>query len=209
MKRWSVVLATLTMIFVLSGFGFKNATVAVPSLLRTNGPTAVLFPKDNNATMKSQIKPPYVGKHFIGFKEALAFKESRGDYSTINEFGYLGKYQFGTETLSLMGVSDSIGFVREPVLQERIFKINVARNKWLLRKDIDRYVGKDFGGTQITESGIIAAAHLAGAGNVKRFLRSYGEVDVTDGFGTTISKYIELFAGYDISMVHAKKNPRL
>ena len=42
---------------------------------------------------------PYLGKSFVGFKEALAFKESRGDYFTVNSFGYLGKYQFSKETL--------------------------------------------------------------------------------------------------------------
>src|SRR5690606_13075107 len=38
---------------------------------------------------------PYLGKSFVGFKEALAFKESRGDYFSVNTHGYLGKYQFG------------------------------------------------------------------------------------------------------------------
>ena len=47
---------------------------------------------------------PYLGKTFVGFKEALAFKESRGDYSSVNTFGYLGKYQFGSETLKMIGI---------------------------------------------------------------------------------------------------------
>ena len=33
----------------------------------------------------------YLGKSYVGFKEALGFKESRGNYSTINAFGYLIK----------------------------------------------------------------------------------------------------------------------
>jgi hypothetical protein len=32
--------------------------------------------------------------------KALAFKESR-KYKTINSLGYMGKYQFGTETLKI------------------------------------------------------------------------------------------------------------
>ena len=39
---------------------------------------------------------PDLGNSYISFKEALAFKESRGDYFTVNTLGYLGKYQFGT-----------------------------------------------------------------------------------------------------------------
>ena len=36
----------------------------------------------------------FLGKSFIGFKEAVGFKESQGRYSVINTFGYMGKYQF-------------------------------------------------------------------------------------------------------------------
>jgi len=47
---------------------------------------------------------PELGNSFHGFKEALAFKESRGDYFTVNTLGYLGKYQFGRTTLELLGI---------------------------------------------------------------------------------------------------------
>ena len=36
---------------------------------------------------------PYLQKNFVGFKEALAFKESQGKYRVVNTLGYLGKYQ--------------------------------------------------------------------------------------------------------------------
>merc|ERR1711974_34126 len=49
----------------------------------------------------------FLGKSYVGFKEALGFKESRGDYTTINQFGYLGKYQFASATLQLIGISDT------------------------------------------------------------------------------------------------------
>jgi hypothetical protein len=209
MRKWLVVIAPLTMIFVLSGFGFRSLIVRVPEPLKVTEPTLVLFPLDSSATNRLDIVPPYLGNHFIGFREALAFKESQGNYFTINDFGYLGKYQFGIETLELMGISSENQFLSDPKLQEEIFKINIARNKWILRRDIKKYVGQDFGGVEITESGIVAAAHLAGAGNVKRYLRTFGEIDVSDGFGTSISKYLKKFAGYDISMIPAERNPRI
>ena len=34
---------------------------------------------------------PYLGKSFEGFKEALAFKESRGNYFTVNTLGVFRK----------------------------------------------------------------------------------------------------------------------
>ena len=74
---------------------------------------------------------PFLGKSYVGFKEALAFKESRGDYKTINEYGYLGKYQFGKGTLKLVGIYDSIGFLNSPALQEPVFRQSWIRfNHW-------------------------------------------------------------------------------
>ncbi len=144
---------------------------------------------------------PHLGKNYNGFKEALAFKESRGDYFTVNTLGYLGKYQFGAETLKLLGIYNPTQFLYNPELQEKAFMANAERNKWILRKDIKRFVGKKIGGIQITESGILAAAHLAGPGSVKKFLRSYGQNDFQDAFGTSIRHYLKKFSGYDTSLI--------
>jgi len=151
---------------------------------------------------------PFLGKSFVGFKEALAFKESRGDYFTVNTLGYLGKYQFGKATLKLIGIHDSEEFLNDPELQERAFIANAERNKWILRRDIKNFVGKKINGIVITESGILAAAHLAGAGSVKDYLRSYGTENFEDAFGTTIEYYMKKFSGYDTSFLKPNKNAK-
>lgn len=151
---------------------------------------------------------PFLGKSFVGFKEALAFKESRGDYFTVNSLGYLGKYQFGKETLKLIGIHDSEEFLNDPELQERAFIANAERNKWILRRDIKNFVGKKINGITITESGILAAAHLAGAGSVKDYLRSYGTENFEDAYGTTIEYYMKKFSGYDTSFLKPNKNAK-
>ena len=153
----------------------------------------------------NKLFSPYLGKSFVGFKEALAFKESRGNYFTVNTLGYLGKYQFGKETLKLIGIYNPAQFLNNPELQEKAFIANAQRNKWILRKDIKRFVGKKMNGVVITESGILAAAHLAGAGNVKNYLRSYGVEDFEDDYGTTIQYYIKKFSGYDTSFLKPDK----
>ena len=63
---------------------------------------------DNNVLASNELKKadiPYLGKSFVGFKEALAFKESRWNYFVVNTLGYLGKYQFGRGTLKLIGIN--------------------------------------------------------------------------------------------------------
>ncbi|WGK64912.1 peptidoglycan-binding protein LysM [Croceiramulus getboli] len=151
---------------------------------------------------------PYTGKTFIGFREALAFKESQGDYSRINEFGYMGKYQFGKSTLDLLGVKDADQFLQTPLLQERAFLANASRNKWVLRRDIKRFSGTYINGTLITESGILAAAHLAGPGSVKKYLRSGGVEGFEDAYGTSIQSYLKKFSGYDVSFIKPNKKAR-
>ncbi|MGY0392083.1 peptidoglycan-binding protein LysM [Bizionia sp. KMM 8389] len=166
---------------------------------------------DHFLPLQKTYKPysPKLGKSFVGFKEALGFKESRGDYFTVNTFGYLGKYQFGKETLKLIGIHNPVYFLNNPELQEKAFLANAERNKWILRKDIKRFDGKTINGIRITESGILAAAHLAGPGNVKKYLRSYGEQGFTDAYGTSIQYYIKKFSGYDTSDVEPNRKAKV
>ncbi|WP_142783165.1 peptidoglycan-binding protein LysM [Changchengzhania lutea] len=155
-----------------------------------------------------ELFSPYLGKTFVGFKEALAFKESRGNYFTVNNFGYLGKYQFGKETLKMIGIHNPKNFLNNPALQEKAFIANAERNKWILRRDIKNFVGKRINGIVITESGILAAAHLAGPGSVKKYLRSYGIDNFADGFGTTVHYYMKRFSGYDTSFVKPNRKAK-
>ena len=214
MKRWIGFALHLAMIVVLTSFGsytmMKKVDYEVPASLKVESNLEHFAPLDSISSLgEKEVVPPFLGKAFNGFKEALAFKESQGRYHVVNSLGYLGKYQFGGSTLNLMGIYDTSAFLDDPVLQEKAFAANIARNKWILRRDIKRFKGKKIGGVEITESGILAAAHLAGAGNVKKYLRSYGQNDVTDAYGSSISYYMKKFAGYDISNIEQKKNAKV
>lgn len=209
MRKWTILLFPLIMIFILFSYGFKPVVSTVPEALRVNGPTEVLYPKNKTIPKKNIAVPPFLGTSYNGFKEALAFKESQGNYFITNAFGYLGKYQFGIGTLELLGVYNATLFLNDPILQEKVFHTNLSRNKWILRRDIERFVGQEINGQEITESGILAAAHLAGAGNVKKYLRSYGQLNVDDDFGSTVSYYIKKFSGYDISHITPVRNPKI
>jgi hypothetical protein len=157
----------------------------------------------------SKLNIPYLQNNFVAFKEALAYKESRGNYTIVNSLGYLGKYQFGRTTLERIRIHNTRNFLQDPELQEEAFIALCEINKWILRKDIKRYAGKKMSGIEITESGILAAAHLAGAGNVKKFLRSNGTNCFSDAYGATIKMYLKRFAGYDVSIIQANKKARV
>ena len=214
MRRWIYFLGHLAIITILTSFAtfsFEDKTFEVPSNLQARNEVLarVVQIQGYNKGIENPRGSVFLGKTFLGFKESLAFKESQGNYNTVNTLGYLGKYQFGANTLKLIGVNDTKLFLNNPALQEKVFELNVARNKWILRRDIKRFVGKKINGTLITESGIVAAAHLAGAGNVKKYLRSYGQMDFSDAYGTSIAYYIKKFGGYDLSKIKAIHNPKV
>ena len=154
---------------------------------------------------------PYTVKDFVGFKNFLGFFESGSDYNKINRFGYVGKYQFGKGTLKIYGVTNLVNYKNNPELQEKIFLMNVMRNKWILRREISWYSNRYLGGEYISESGIIAAAHLSGPGNVKKYLRSHCDSNLNkkDANGTSILDYMRIFKDYDIKGIPYKRKPQL
>ncbi len=203
-----LILVLLVSIFAIYGFTKNHKTYTKQA--KYNVPSADYF-----ASVPQEIEHipffdlPNTGKSFIGFKEALAFKESQGKYNSINTYGYLGKYQFGKGTLKRFHIYDTAEFLKNPELQEDAFLALCSVNKWILQRDIKRFVGKRINGIKITESGILAAAHLAGAGNVKTYLRSYGQDSFEDAYGSSIEHYIKKFAGYDTSFIEANRQPVL
>ncbi len=206
MKKRYTPIALSGLIFI-SFTLFGNSELLNPKKVQYNLPIA-----NSIATVSKDIKPfnivytPNVDNAFIGFREALAFKESQGKYDKINTLGYMGKYQFGKSTLNRIKIYDTNAFINDPALQEKAFITLSSLNKWILIRDIKRSVGKTINGIKITESGILAAAHLAGAGNVKKYLRSNGEFIFTDAYGSDVQHYMKKFAGYDTSFISPIKN---
>jgi len=152
---------------------------------------------------------PFTGKSYIGFKQAIGIKESQGLYKLVNRYGYMGKYQFGKSTLRALGIKNTQNFLNNPGLQERAFKALLCKNKWELKREINKFDGKVIKGVKITESGLLAAAHLAGANSVKSFLRTNGNRGYKDGFGTSLKSYIKKFGGYDTSAIIAHPQPKV
>jgi hypothetical protein len=196
--------------FVTTGFSSKNG-VDLSHYIFDEEAVCYFVPNEDEVVVRDHTShfQLFLGKTYVGFKEALAFKESQGRYSVINEFGYMGKYQFGKSTLKMIGIYNTESFLSDTRLQEEAFSANTSRNKWILRKDIGRYVGRYMNGVKVTESGILAAAHLAGPGNVKKYLRSGGAVQFEDAFGTSIRYYLKKFSGYDTSLIVANRKPRV
>ena len=211
-KKWIDFLGYIVFIIVLASFNkvvSDDEEITLSKKEIANQATFVSYPKLESKYNNDSNNNIFLKKDYQGFKEALAYKESQGNYTTINTLGYIGKYQFGSNTLKLLGVHSLENFKCDPILQEKVFELNVSRNKWILRRYIKTFVGKRINGTIITESGMIAAAHLAGAGNVKKYLKTYGKQDFADAYGTDMKYYLKKFKNYDISDVKPEHNPKI
>ncbi|VXC23697.1 Peptidoglycan-binding protein LysM [Flavobacterium sp. 9AF] len=206
---------TILVALVSSGFNSFEIEKVEGFHLGENEKISYYVPSEDENEIETEIDMesglvavPYVGKTFAGFKQAVAFKESRGVLNKVNTFGYMGKYQFGRSTLRSVGIHDFQEFLRNPEWQDKAFRALIAKNKWELRKEIEKYNGRVINGVKITESGLIAAAHLGGVGSVKKYLRSNGKRGFKDGYGTSLKSYIKKFGGYDISHIAPNKNAK-
>ena len=81
--------------------------------------------------------------------------------------------------------------------EEAIVKLLKA-NKKVLKRQIKKYDGKLVNGILVTESGLLAAAHLVGPGSVKKWVRNGRMFE--DGNGIKLTEYIQTFNGYQLDI---------
>ena len=154
------------------------------------------FPKIEVKDIKKEVIEV---KGINEFLFAIGHQESGNRYFVVNKYGYMGKYQFGKSTLRTLKIKVSReAFLNSPDLQEYAMKQNLLYNKKRLQKYIDKFEGQKINGILITESGILAAAHLGGPGSVKKWFRN-GRVK-KDGNGVPITNYMLMFSDYELNL---------
>jgi len=125
----------------------------------------------------------------------IAWLESRGNYSVTNQFGYLGKYQFGIKTLKGLGYTNKEikTFINNKELQEEAMLKLIDHNMRILKKyGLMKYVGYNVNGVNVTVEGMLAGSHLLGPYAVKQFIEQ-GKIGA-DANGTTIVTYMKQFS---------------
>lgn len=135
------------------------------------------------------------------FMRLMARIESNNQHDIVNKFGMMGKYQFHPRTVRELGFKVTRKqFLSDPVLQDSVMVAYMRSNRADLRKLIRKYSGKRVNGVLVTESGILAGAHLGGTGGLLAFFypdRFDGKT--VDANGTTIAYYMKKFGGYNLS----------
>ena len=189
----------LSTIVTLLSFGMIDSAALNDGNRTPNSLTEVKQSEELRKQAEELKIKQYHQQELENFLDAIGFRESSNDYTVTNKWGYMGKYQFGRSTLKGLGYKvTKKEFLNNPQLQEEAMMALLLHNKEKLQKYIDVFDGKTINGMYISESGILAAAHLGGQGSVKRYFKN-GRV-FKDAYGTKITSYMELFSGYDIKL---------
>ncbi len=203
-KKYSIfilLLATLAL-FSLMAFTTYRAKVLNPIIqLPSKGIVTIPIEPLTLDSIKDEIERwnEYKTQNYDDFLYAIGYQESRNRYDIVNKYGYMGRYQFGKSTLKTLKIKVSRSeFLRDSVLQEEAMLKLLLHNKKRLQKLIDKYDGRIVHGVFVTESGLLAAAHLGGQGSVKKWFRT-GKVR-KDGNGVGITKYMRKFGGYYLDL---------
>ena len=196
MKRLLLTILISVMCTGIMAFTVNRMTAPPIETKIVNTVSEIVLPEIKVEAPKLEIK---IRDH-KKFLEDIGFRESSGNYKAVNQFGYLGKYQFGRNTLNAIGFEDvsNYEFLSQPNTQELAMATLLKKNKHTLRREIKKYSGQTINNIYITESGILAAAHLGGAGNVRKFFRKGYEFE--DGNGTKMTSYMVRFADYNLDI---------
>lgn len=134
---------------------------------------------------KEKIKKPVTltGQYQV-FTDEFATLISNNKYDTIFENGNLGKYAIGNLCFRDLGFKPTKkfreNFLKDSLLQEECFKALCMMNKYRMRNYIDKFVGNEYNGIEITESGLLAGAHIVGATTLKNwFMKEYKNPELT------------------------------
>ena len=168
--------------------------------LRMTAEHVLVIPKQDVVLVPIEIeKVPIEIDQTDTFLDAIGMRESSNRYDVVNGWGYMGKYQFGKRTLKNLGYDISKKeFLNSPHIQEMAMLDLLSHNKKILQSYINQYSGVIVDGIEITESGILAAAHLGGPGNVKRYFKKGKQFK--DGNGTKLTSYLTKFSGYKLNI---------
>ena len=195
MRKTKIIILTIVVSLLSFGMIDSATTQTEPATLWED---LVKEEELRKETEKLRIKQ-YHEDELNRFLTDIGFRESGNRYDITNTFGYMGKYQFGKSTLRGLGFKVSRQeFLNNPQLQEEAMMALLLHNKEKLQKYIDVFDGETINGMYISESGILAAAHLGGQGSVKRYFKN-GKV-FSDANGTKITSYMKQFSGYDIKL---------
>ena len=165
----------------------------------------------------------FAAAEYSDYLAALCTQESGCNPSSINRYGFIGSYQMGEAALidagyylkdgtknndwkgswtGKNGINSLADFYASPAIQtQAINDYNAKQWRYILADGANQYLGQTINGILITESGLLAGAHLVGHAGLLTFLASGGSVVPKDANNVLVTNYIHKFSGYNIAEI--------
>lgn len=193
---------------------YTGTTTQVATSSRTTAQTTRTTTTTTTAVQKNNNSSEEKYKEFLA---ELGKRESTSNYLSKNDYGYLGMWQMKTtssladtmytdtagnwtEYANKNGVYSETDFLNNKEAQyDAVTQYHKANWRYLEYYGATDYIGKSYKEVEITESGLLAAAHLVGGKAISDALKD--GTSISDAFGTTAEEYLDLLAGYDISYI--------
>jgi hypothetical protein len=171
------------------------------------------------------------GTTYQDYLVALRQFESNNRPGIVNPFGYAGWYQMSEAAMidagyyrrdgtpntndwnpanftGKNGINSIADFLASPDKQtQAITDYNQKQWSYITAMGLDKAIGRTVNGILITESGLLAGAHLVGVGGLQQFINSNGSIVPVDGNRTPITKYIKEFGGFALGPVVPRSVP--
>ncbi len=149
----------------------------------------------------------WAASEYSDYLAALSARESSNNPGSVNKYGFLGSYQMGESALidagyylkdhtpntndwtgtwtGKNGVHSKADFLANAAVQTQAIKdYNIKQWGYISNLGLDHSVGQTIAGIVMTESGLLAGAHLVGVGGLKTFLQSNGAQIPSDANNT-------------------------
>lgn len=195
--------------FLIVSSLFMLGSIGNPKDSETKVVSSALVQLMNTPEYQEKIVKQKVNTDFIQYRKRMAKIESGHNWKVVNQYGYMGLYQFGIPALRACGVHNITlaKFVKNPNCfpvkkQHKVFKTYTGLNYFYLKQLIEYWRGKTVRGVVLTDAGILAGAHLVGSGSAAQFLTSGGVINPVDGNGVSFldyaAKFSDIKANFDI-----------
>ena len=193
--RWKYLFGRLVVIGLITTLVILLLTTFTPVKIITHDPPVRVVIKSYPADSTMNLR---------NFLAQMAYCESRYQIDAHRDSSqYLGLYQLGKNARDLGGYGDIPRniFLTHPEIQDLCMINLLKQEKQYLQSYINKYRGKIVDGILITESGILAMAHV-GTEATKSYL-DHGEIPDVDEHGNHPRVYAKL-GGYQLHLEKVK-----
>lgn len=185
--------------------------LAAASVYRNRGPKPPEIEAQMDEAFKESMSDLQGPREPKGVRKSLANTESRGTgdltAKNVNPDGsiFAGRYQFGDDRLADYNAVAGTNYTAEGLLkmpeeeqekiQEKIADWHFSDiSKFIKSEGLDKYIGTEINGVTLTESSLVAVAHLGGKSGLKQFLLTDGKYNKKDSNGTSLTDYARTHA---------------